>query len=104
MISQTVLIASIYLFIITSLLFIGLDHSYRDFLAPLKDIRLVILALFINLILIPLTGYLLVSLFALSGAVMIGCILMTSAPGASYSPRIAEIAGLILFSRSSRQC
>ena len=92
MITQTVLMAAIYLFIITSLLFIGLDHTYRDILAPLKDIRLVIIALVVNLLLVPLTGYILVTVFSLSGAVLIGCILMTSAPGASYSPRLAEIS------------
>ncbi|MBP1929182.1 BASS family bile acid:Na+ symporter [Methanolinea mesophila] len=92
MITQTILMVAIYLFIITSLLFIGLDHTYRDILAPLKDIRLVIIALLVNLVLVPLTGYILVTVFALSGAVLIGCILMTSAPGASYSPRLAEVS------------
>ncbi len=90
--AQTILMAAIYLFIITSLLFIGLDHTCRDILAPLKDIRLVIIALVVNLLLVPLTGYILVTVFSLSGAVLIGCILMTSAPGASYSPRLAEVS------------
>jgi bile acid:Na+ symporter, BASS family len=93
MISQTILIAGIYLFIITSMLFIGLGHTYRDILAPFKNIRLVLLALLVNLVLIPITGYLIATAFALSGAVLVGVLLMTSAPGASYGPRLAEICG-----------
>jgi len=92
MISELIITLSIYLFIITSMLFIGLGHSYRDILAPFKNVKLVLLALLVNLILIPVAGYLIATVFALSGAMIVGFLLMTSAPGASYSPRIAEIA------------
>jgi len=91
MISELITL-SIYLFIITSMLFIGLGHSYRDILAPFKNVKLVLFALLVNLILIPVAGYLIATVFALSGAMIVGFLLMTSAPGASYSPRIAEIA------------
>jgi BASS family bile acid:Na+ symporter len=93
MLSQTILIAGIYLFIITSMLFIGLGHTYRDILAPFKNMKLVLCALLVNLILIPIAGYLIATVFALSGAVLVGFLLMTSAPGASYGPRLAEISG-----------
>jgi BASS family bile acid:Na+ symporter len=92
MISETILIISIYLFIMTSMLFIGLGHTYRDILAPFKNVKLVLFALLVNLVLIPVAGYLIATVFALSGALLIGFLLMTSAPGASYAPRIAEIA------------
>ena len=92
MISETIITLSIYLFIITSMLFIGLGHSWRDILAPFKNVKLVLFALLVNLILIPVAGYLIATVFALSGAMIVGFLLMTSAPGASYSPRIAEIA------------
>ncbi len=62
------------------------------FLAPFKNVKLVLFALLVNLILIPVAGYLIATVFALSGAMVVGFLLMTSAPGASYSPRIAEIA------------
>jgi BASS family bile acid:Na+ symporter len=90
--SETIITVSIYLFIITSMLFIGLGHTWRDILAPFKNVKLVLFALLVNLILIPVTGYLIATVFALSGAMVVGFLLMTSAPGASYSPRIAEIA------------
>jgi BASS family bile acid:Na+ symporter len=92
MISETILIIGIYLFILTSMLFIGLGHTYRDLLAPFKNVKLVLFALLVNLVLIPVAGYLIATAFALSGALLIGFLLMTSAPGASYAPRIAEIA------------
>jgi bile acid:Na+ symporter, BASS family len=92
MISETILIAGIYLFILTSMLFIGLGHTYRDILAPFKNVKLVLFALLVNIILIPVAGYLIATALALSGALLIGFLLMTSAPGASYAPRIAEIA------------
>jgi|WetSurMetagenome_2_1015567.scaffolds.fasta_scaffold72600_2 bile acid:Na+ symporter, BASS family len=92
MLSDSILIAGIYLFIMTSMLFIGLGHTYRDILAPFKNVKLVLFALLVNLILIPVAGYLIATVFALSGALLIGFLLMTSAPGASYAPRIAEIA------------
>jgi len=90
--SETIITVSIYLFIITSMLFIGLGHTWRDILAPFKNVKLVLFALLVNLILIPVAGYLIATVFALSGAMIVGFLLMTSAPGASYSPRIAEIA------------
>ena len=90
--SETIITVSIYLFIITSMLFIGLGHTWRDILAPFKNVKLVLFALLVNLILIPVAGYLIATVFALSGAMVVGFLLMTSAPGASYSPRIAEIA------------
>ena len=92
MISETILIIGIYLFIMTSMLFIGLGHTWRDILAPFKNVKLVLFALLVNLVLIPVAGYLIATVFALSGALLIGFLLMTSAPGASYAPRIAEIA------------
>jgi BASS family bile acid:Na+ symporter len=92
MISETILIIGIYLFIMTSMLFIGLGHTYRDILAPFKNVKLVLFALLVNLVLIPVAGYLIATVFALSGALLVGFLLMTSAPGASYAPRIAEIA------------
>ena len=90
---ETILIVCIYLFIITSMLFIGLGHSYRDFLEPFKNRKLVLAALAVNLVLIPVAGYLVATVFALSGAMLIGFLLMTSAPGASYGPRLAEVSG-----------
>ena len=92
MISETILIIGIYLFIMTSMLFIGLGHTWRDILAPFKNVKLVLFALLVNLVLIPVAGYLIATVFALSGALLVGFLLMTSAPGASYAPRIAEIA------------
>ena len=83
----------IYLFILTSMLFIGLGHTYRDFLEPFKNIKLVLFALLVNLVLIPVAGYLVATVFALSGAMLVGFLLMTSAPGASYGPRLAEVSG-----------
>ncbi len=91
--TEAILTVFIYLFIITSMLFIGLGHTYRDFLAPFKNKNLVILALLVNLILIPVAGYLIATLFALSGVMLVGFLLMTSAPGASYGPRLAEVSG-----------
>jgi len=92
MISELIITLSIYLFIITSMLFIGLGHSWRDILAPFKNVKLVLIALLINLVLIPVAGYLIATVLALSGAIVVGFLLMTSAPGASYAPRIVEIA------------
>jgi BASS family bile acid:Na+ symporter len=93
MITETILIASIYLFILTSMLFIGLGHTYRDFLAPFKNKKLLLFALLVNLVLIPVAGYVVATVFALSGVMLVGFLLMTSAPGASYGPRLAEVSG-----------
>jgi bile acid:Na+ symporter, BASS family len=90
---EIIITAGIYLFIITSMLFIGLGHTYRDFLAPFKNIKLILSALLVNLILIPVAGYLVATVFALSGVMLVGFLLMTSAPGASYGPRLSEVSG-----------
>lgn len=88
-----ILTACIYLFILTSMLFIGLGHTYRDIVAPFKNMKLVLLALIVNIVLIPVAGYLIATMFALSGVMVVGFLLMTSAPGASYGPRLAEVSG-----------
>lgn len=92
MVMNTALIGAIYLLLITSMFALGLEHTFHDIIAPFRDLRLVAAALLVNLILIPVAGYLLAGIFALSGAVFIGCILMTSAPGSSYAPVLADIA------------
>jgi bile acid:Na+ symporter, BASS family len=90
---ETIITVAIYLFIITSMLFIGLGHTYRDFIEPFRNRKLVFFALLVNLILIPVAGYLVATVFALSGVMLVGFLLMTSAPGASYGPRLSEVSG-----------
>jgi len=90
---------STLVFVVTSMLAMGLSLSVAQILAPLRNARLVILALAANFVLVPLVAYLITALFPLSDGLKIGLILVSTAAGAPFLPRLAQIAkGNLAFS------
>jgi predicted Na+-dependent transporter len=86
-------------FVVTSMLAMGLSLTVAQILAPLRNARLVIMALVANFILVPLVAYLITTGFALSEELKIGLILVSTAAGAPFLPRLAQIAkGNLAFS------
>jgi BASS family bile acid:Na+ symporter len=83
---------STLVFVVTSMLAMGLSLTLAEIGAPLRNARLVILALAANFVLVPLTAYLITTFFPLSDGLKIGLLLVATAAGAPFLPRLAQIA------------
>ena len=81
---------SILVFVVTSMLVMGLSLTITQIMAPLRNTRLVILALAVNFILVPAAAYLITAIFPLSDGLKIGLILVSTAAGAPFLPRLLQ--------------
>lgn len=79
-------------FVISSMLGIGLGLSVGEILAPLRNARLVILALVANFIVLPAGAIGLGRLVGLDEPFAIGLLLLASAAGAPFVPKLAQLA------------
>ncbi len=90
---------STLVFVVTSMLAMGLSLSLAEIGAPLRNTRLVVAALAANFVLVPLVAYLIIAIFPLDDGLKIGLILVSTAAGAPFLPRLAQIAkGNLAFS------
>ena len=82
---ETLAMLSVLVFVISSMLSMGLSLTIKQIVEPLKNTRLVILALAANFILVPLVAYLITLVLPLDDSVEIGLILSASIiiPGGS---------------------
>jgi BASS family bile acid:Na+ symporter len=79
-------------FVISSMLGMGLGLSVGEIFAPLRNARLVILALVANFIVLPVGAIGLGRLVGLDEAFAIGLLLLASAAGAPFVPKLAQLA------------
>jgi BASS family bile acid:Na+ symporter len=83
---------SVLAFVVASMLSAGLSLSTRDILAPLRRVRLILLALLANFVIAPLLAYMLAGLIGLTPAHAAGLLLLGGAAGAPFLPKLAELA------------
>jgi predicted Na+-dependent transporter len=83
---------SMLVFVIGSMASMGLSLTVQEILAPLKNKRLVLLALVANFVLVPLVAYLITLVLPLAEPLRIGLILLATAGGAPFLPKLAEVA------------
>ena len=96
---ETLAQLSVLVFVISSMLSMGLSLTINQIVEPLKNTRLVILALAANFVLVPLVAYLITIVMPLDDSVRIGLILLSTAAGAPFLPKLVEVAkGNIAFS------
>ena len=96
---ETLAMLSVLVFVISSMLSMGLSLTLKQIMEPLKNTRLVILALLANFVLVPLVAYLITWVLPLDQSVEIGLILLSTAAGAPFLPKLVEVAkGNIAFS------
>jgi BASS family bile acid:Na+ symporter len=87
------------LFVITSMLAMGLSLSMVQILQPLKNLRLVLLALVANFLLVPLLAYAITLVIPLDQSLQIGLIVLATAAGAPFLPKLVQGAkGNVAFS------
>jgi BASS family bile acid:Na+ symporter len=77
-------------FVVTSMLAMGLSLTMAQILEPLKNALRVILALLANFLLVPLLAYAITALIPLDESLRIGLIVMATAAGAPFLPKLVE--------------
>jgi BASS family bile acid:Na+ symporter len=78
------------LFVVTSMLAMSLSLSAQQMTQPLKNARLVVLALLANFVLVPLLAYTIIRLIPLEQSLQIGVILLGTAAGAPFIPKLVQ--------------
>ena len=87
------------LFIVASMLAMGLSLTIQQIVAPLKNVRLVVLALLANFVLVPLLAYIIMLIIPLDQSLKIGLVVLATAAGAPFLPKLAQGAkGDVAFS------
>jgi predicted Na+-dependent transporter len=83
---------SLVLFVVTSMLAMGMSLTIPMILKPLKNVRLVVLALVANFVLIPLLVYVINLVIPLAQPLQIGLLVMATAAGAPFLPKLVQAA------------
>jgi predicted Na+-dependent transporter len=83
---------SVLVFVIGSMMSMGLSLTMTQIVEPLKNARLVILALVANFVLVPILAYLITLILPLDDSLRIGLILLSTAGGAPFLPKLAQAA------------
>ncbi len=78
------------LFVVTSMLAMSFSLSVQQMTQPLKNVRLVTLALLANFVLVPLLALAITRLIPLDQSLQIGVILFGCAAGAPFIPKLVQ--------------
>lgn len=90
---------SVLVFVIGSMFSLGLSLTMKQIIDPLRNARIVILALVANFVLVPILAYAIALLFNLDDSLRTGLILLSTAAGAPFLPKLVDVAkGNIAFS------
>jgi ACR3 family arsenite transporter len=88
----TIVQLSALVFVVSSMLAMGLSLTVPEIVAPLKNLRLVILALAVNFIAVPLIVWGIQAVMNLDQDIYTGLLLMATAAGAPFLPKLAQAA------------
>ena len=83
---------TLLVFVVSSMLAVGLSLTVGEILLPLRNRRLVALALLANFVLIPLAALAIARLFRLEQSLSAGLLLLGTAAGAPFLPKLAAVA------------
>jgi BASS family bile acid:Na+ symporter len=78
------------LFVVSSMLAMGLSLTMAQIIAPLKNVRLVVLALLANFVLVPLLAYLIILIIPLEQSLAVGLAVLATAAGAPFLPKLVQ--------------
>src|SRR5206468_9982779 len=79
-------------FVVSSMLAVGLSLTFQQIVAPLRNGKLVLLALLANFVLMPLGALAIATLLRLDQPLGIALLLLGAAAGAPFLPKLAGIA------------
>ena len=80
------------IFVLSSMLAMGLGLTVGQIITPLRNARLVVLSLLANFVLMPLAAVALAALLRLDQPLGVGLLLLGTAAGAPFLPKLAQIA------------
>jgi bile acid:Na+ symporter, BASS family len=83
---------ALLVFVVSSMLAVGLSLTLGQILEPLRNARLVILALVANFVLMPLAALLIARVFRLDQPLGVALLLLGGAAGAPFLPKLAGVA------------
>jgi BASS family bile acid:Na+ symporter len=83
---------SVLVFVVTSMLAMGLSLTVGQILEPLRNGRLVAKALVANFVLVPVLAYVILLVVPLTDAQSVGLVLLATAAGAPFLPKLVEMA------------
>lgn len=78
------------LFVVTSMLAMGLSLTVPQIMQPLRNMRLVMLALVANFVLVPLLAYAITLVIPLDQSLKVGLIVLATAAGAPFLPKLVQ--------------
>jgi BASS family bile acid:Na+ symporter len=78
------------LFVVASMLAMGMALTMQQIIEPLRNVRLVILALLANFVLVPLLAYVITLILPLEQDLEIGLIVLATAAGAPFLPKLVQ--------------
>jgi BASS family bile acid:Na+ symporter len=81
-----------FAFVVSSMLVMGMSLTVGQIVQPLRNLRLVVLALVASFVIVPATAVVLRTVIPMDEELQIGLILMASAHGAPFLPKLAQIA------------
>jgi BASS family bile acid:Na+ symporter len=87
---QAIAALSGVLFVIASMLAMGMSLTIPQIVEPLRNIRLVVLALLANFVLVPLLAYLITRLIPLEQPLQYGLLILATAAGAPFLPKLVQ--------------
>jgi BASS family bile acid:Na+ symporter len=79
-------------FIITSMLAMGLSLTVHEILDPLRNVKVVLLALLANFVLVPALAYAILLVLPLDEGLATGLIVVGCAAGAPFLPKLVQVA------------
>ena len=87
---QAIAVLSGVLFVVASMLAMGLSLTIPQIVEPLRNGRLVLLALLANFVLVPLLAYLVTLVIPLAQPLRVGLIILATAAGAPFLPKLVQ--------------
>ena len=89
---QAAISVSMIVFVVSSMLGMGLGLRVSDIVAPLRNWRRVTLALVANFVVMPFAALALARILRLEHSMGIGLLLLGLAAGAPFLPKLAQIS------------
>lgn len=81
-----------FAFVVTSMLVMGMSLTVGQIVEPLRNLRLVVLALVASFVVVPVTAVILKGVIPMDSQLQIGLLLMATSHGAPFLPKLAQIA------------
>lgn len=81
---------SVLIYIVTTMLAMGLSFFPKQFIEPLRDKKLILKALLANFIIVPIITYIIIQIIPLQSGLAIGLVLMAAGAGSPFMLKLVQ--------------